>query len=222
MRHRNGLCYLRCYISFVFTFKERDFILTTLTRANWCRYLNTAFEKSAFSKSTPSITNFTSPLANHVVNSLASILSAGNSIQLRYVGNIVVLDKAARPGCNPKTGERVEITARKSVSLRKKPVPGVLKRQAVAAELVLSRPADVPAFDAKIALFLYDTFCQFLLELLNGAGDRLEIRHFGVFDVRKYAPRKAHNPKTGDPVSLKERQGLHFSASDVVLRKLNR
>ena len=41
---------------------------------------------------------------------------------------------------------------------------------------------------------------------------RIELRNFGVFEVRKRAARKARNPKTGDEVMVKERHVIVFKS----------
>jgi len=44
------------------------------------------------------------------------------------------------------------------------------------------------------------------------AEGRIELRNFGVFEVRKRAARKARNPKTGDEVMVKEKYVVVFKA----------
>jgi integration host factor subunit beta len=39
---------------------------------------------------------------------------------------------------------------------------------------------------------------------------RIELRNFGVFEVKRRAPRKARNPKTGDRVSVPEKLVVTF------------
>jgi len=41
---------------------------------------------------------------------------------------------------------------------------------------------------------------------------RIELRNFGVFEVRKRAARKARNPRTGDEVMVKEKNVVVFKA----------
>lgn len=43
-----------------------------------------------------------------------------------------------------------------------------------------------------------------------GKGNRLEFRDFGVFEVRSRRPRKAHNPKTAEPVAVPARKTVKF------------
>ena len=42
--------------------------------------------------------------------------------------------------------------------------------------------------------------------------ERIELRNFGVFEVRKRAARKARNPRTGDEVQVKEKHVVVFKA----------
>ena len=41
-------------------------------------------------------------------------------------------------------------------------------------------------------------------------GDRVEIRGFGSFTVKRRAPRQARNPRTGDSVDVGEKHALLF------------
>jgi nucleoid DNA-binding protein len=42
---------------------------------------------------------------------------------------------------------------------------------------------------------------------------RIELRNFGVFEVRRRRPRQARNPRTGEPVSVPERAVVTFKPS---------
>lgn len=48
-----------------------------------------------------------------------------------------------------------------------------------------------------------------LIETLANEG-RIELRNFGVFEVKRRAPRKARNPRTGKVVSVGERHVVTF------------
>ena len=52
-----------------------------------------------------------------------------------------------------------------------------------------------------------DTIVEMLVE-----ERRIELRNFGVFEVKKRAARKARNPKTGVSVKVKERHVATFKA----------
>ena len=45
---------------------------------------------------------------------------------------------------------------------------------------------------------------------------RIELRNFGVFEVKKRATRNARNPKTGDKVKVKEKHIATFKAGKVL------
>ena len=48
-----------------------------------------------------------------------------------------------------------------------------------------------------------------IIDTLVGEG-RIELRNFGVFEVKKRAARKARNPRTGDPVDVAEKFVVTF------------
>ena len=50
-----------------------------------------------------------------------------------------------------------------------------------------------------------------IIETLVGQG-RIELRNFGVFEVRKRKARKARNPRTGEAVAVPEHLGISFKA----------
>lgn len=52
-------------------------------------------------------------------------------------------------------------------------------------------------------------------------GDRVEFRGFGAFSVRKRSPRVAKNPRTGDKVSVEERNIAHFKTGKELHEMLN-
>ena len=55
------------------------------------------------------------------------------------------------------------------------------------------------------------------------AEGRIELRNFGVFEVRKRAARRARNPRTGDEVMVKEKYVVAFKTGkameDALLEK---
>lgn len=48
------------------------------------------------------------------------------------------------------------------------------------------------------------------------AGNRIELRDFGVFEIRQRAARMARNPKTGDKVEVPSRAAVVFKAGKVM------
>lgn len=53
---------------------------------------------------------------------------------------------------------------------------------------------------------------------------RIELRNFGVFEVKRRAPRKARNPRTGDKVSVPPKNVVTFKPGkemEELVRKMN-
>lgn len=48
-----------------------------------------------------------------------------------------------------------------------------------------------------------------IIDTLTTEG-RIELRNFGVFEVKKRAARKARNPRTGDQIEVPEKYVVHF------------
>ncbi len=61
---------------------------------------------------------------------------------------------------------------------------------------------------------------ELMIETLS-AGERIEIRGFGSFEIRVREPRIAHNPKTGEQVSLAERRVVHFKPGVELRERVN-
>ncbi|MCH9745526.1 MAG: integration host factor subunit alpha [Proteobacteria bacterium] len=60
-------------------------------------------------------------LTNDFFNQIRLTLASGEEVKLSSFGNFILREKAARPGRNPKTGEAVEISARKVVNFKAGP-----------------------------------------------------------------------------------------------------
>ena len=60
-------------------------------------------------------------------------LEKGEPVKLSGFGNFAVRDKNSRPGRNPKTGESVDISARRVVTFR----PGIKFRERIEKNLIL-------------------------------------------------------------------------------------
>jgi len=52
------------------------------------------------------------------------------------------------------------------------------------------------------------------------AEERVELRNFGVFAVRRRAPRKARNPRTGEKVVVPEKCVVTFKPGQVVQERV--
>ncbi len=68
-------------------------------------------------------------LVDLFIEELAASLAVGEQVKLSRFGNFKLRDKKERPGRNPKTGEKVQITARRVVTFR----PGQKLKARVAA-----------------------------------------------------------------------------------------
>ena len=69
-----------------------------------------------------------------------------------------------------------------------------------------------------------DTLVATILGELSDAlirGDRVELRGFGAFSVRKREPRVARNPKNGEAVKVAQRHSIYFRAGKELREKLN-
>lgn len=59
-----------------------------------------------------------------------------------------------------------------------------------------------------------------IIEALS-SGERVEFRGFGAFSVRTRSPRMAKNPRTGEKLSVGERNIPHFKAGKQLYELLN-
>jgi len=59
-----------------------------------------------------------------------------------------------------------------------------------------------------------------ITEVLVSEG-RLELRNFGVYEVKVRKPRKARNPKTGEAVMVPSRKAVTFSAGKFMADRVN-
>ena len=57
-------------------------------------------------------------LVENFFNELSESLIAGNEVKLSGFGNFELKDKSSRPGRNPKTGEPVDVSARRVVTFK--------------------------------------------------------------------------------------------------------
>ena len=57
-------------------------------------------------------------LVDMLFNDIKNLLSEGHEVKLSGFGNFQLRDKSSRPGRNPRTGENVEISARRVVTFK--------------------------------------------------------------------------------------------------------
>lgn len=81
----------------------------------------------------------------------------------------------------------------------------------------LATSVDVSARDADAVICsVLETISQALAQ-----GDRVELRGFGAFSVRKRDARSARNPRTGDAVQVMAKKAVHFKAGRQLHKVLN-
>ena len=68
------------------------------------------------------------------------------------------------------------------------------------------------------------TFDAIIETLVNNSDHRIELRNFGVFEVKQRAARKARNPRTGDKVYVPSKNVVTFKPGkemEELVRKMN-
>ncbi len=72
----------------------------------------------------------------------------------------------------------------------------------------------------RAALLVGEVF-QTITEALS-RGERVELRNFGNFSVRRYRGYWGRNPKSGEQVKVEEKALPYFKVSDALRQRLNR
>jgi nucleoid DNA-binding protein len=62
---------------------------------------------------------------------------------------------------------------------------------------------------------VFDAILQTIVE-----EGRVELRNFGVFEVKQRAPREARNPKTGEKVLVPERRVVTFKPGQIMQQRV--
>lgn len=88
------------------------------------------------------------------------------------------------------------------------------------SELISKIASKVPNLTIKDIDKIVDVIFQRLSEALV-EGDRVELRGFGAFSVRRRSPRVAINPKTKSRVSVPARNIVHFKTGKELHNRLN-
>jgi integration host factor subunit beta len=65
-------------------------------------------------------------------------------------------------------------------------------------------------FDAIVETLVEDTRAKLQKGLIEGPLGRIELRNFGVFEVKRRAPRRARNPRTSAPVEVPAKYVVTF------------
>ena len=88
------------------------------------------------------------------------------------------------------------------------------------AELVeeVSRVSDLTKKHSEV---IVDTVFRSIIEALH-RGEKIELRGFGSFRLRKREPRKGRNPKTGDKVDVPPKKVPYFKPGKELKELINR
>ena len=88
------------------------------------------------------------------------------------------------------------------------------------AELVeeVSRVSDLTKKHSEV---IVDTVFKTIIDALH-RGEKIELRGFGSFRLRKREPRKGRNPKTGIEVAIAPRRVMTFRASQIMRDRIAR
>ena len=86
------------------------------------------------------------------------------------------------------------------------------------AELVeeVSRVSDLTKKHSEV---IVDTVFKSIIDALH-RGEKIELRGFGSFRLRKREPRKGRNPKTGAAMTIKASKSVRFVASSAIKKGL--
>jgi integration host factor subunit beta len=89
------------------------------------------------------------------------------------------------------------------------------------SELIRKIADRFPNMFIKDIQLLVDTIFENISDALAD-GNRVELRGFGAFTIRKRKARTARNPRTNDLVELDERAALYFRAGKELNSRLNK
>jgi integration host factor subunit beta len=80
----------------------------------------------------------------------------------------------------------------------------------------IAEAVDLPQLSvSEIVQMLFDGITEILVD-----EGRIELRNFGVFEVKTRKPRKARNPRTGETVMVPERKSVTFKAGREMLTRV--
>ena len=106
-------------------------------------------------------------------------------------------------------------------ALSPKPYEGTMTNGSMTkAELVeeVSRVSDLTKKHSEV---IVDTVFRSIIEALH-RGEKIELRGFGSFRLRKREPRKGRNPKTGDKVDVPPKKVPYFKPGKELKDLINR
>ncbi len=88
------------------------------------------------------------------------------------------------------------------------------------SELIAKLSKKFPHLYQKDIDILVNTVLQEVSSSLE-QGDRIELRGFGAFSIRKREARTARNPKNGKVVNIGERYSIYFRAGKELRERIN-
>ncbi len=84
------------------------------------------------------------------------------------------------------------------------------------AEAVANRLGYPQSSCADIVDSFLDTMKNALLD-----GETVKLVHYGTFTIREKSPRRGRNPRTGESITIKERQTVSFRPSKKLREQIN-
>jgi nucleoid DNA-binding protein len=100
------------------------------------------------------------------------------------------------------------------------PVPTAVKEKPVVTkkEIVRSISEDLGLTQLKTKEIVQKVFDAILKTLVEEG--RVELRNFGIFEVKRRGPRKARNPRTGEKVYVAERSVVTFKPGQIMQQRV--
>lgn len=84
------------------------------------------------------------------------------------------------------------------------------------AEAIANRLGYPQSSCSEIVDNFLDTMKQALLD-----GESIKLIHFGTFTIRDKSPRRGRNPRTGETITIKQRQTVSFRPSKKLREQVN-
>ena len=91
----------------------------------------------------------------------------------------------------------------------------------IRSELVQKLVEDNPHLYQRDVEKIVNTIFEEIIETM-AIGDRVELRGFGAFSVKKRGSRTGRNPRTGESVSVEEKHVPFFKTGKLLRDRLNR
>ncbi len=88
------------------------------------------------------------------------------------------------------------------------------------SELIEKVAEQIEGYTLKQTEIIVETFFDVIKDAL-ARGDKVELRGFGNFRLKKRQPRKARNPKTGESVDVPEKSVIYFKPGKELRELLN-